>query len=207
MRISKRKPTEKYQGAPAMNAPNSSDYSRVLTLLGSARLCPACEVVVPPSASHQALPPGQPAATHDRPHKRALPQAMSYYIISNDNCVFLTCEGISSLDEMTAAWREVQDELVEKSLNRVLVDVTALRTSPTTAELFDLAKLFWHDGLPGFGRIALVVRWDQSGSAKLLEMLVRALGMWLTVFVSKEQAEAWTLEGTQDEQAVGAFAR
>ena len=75
-------------------------------------------------------------------------EAMSYYIISTDNCVFLTCEGISSLDEMTAAWREVRDELAEKSLNRVLVDVTALQTSPTTAELFDLAKLFWHDGFP-----------------------------------------------------------
>ncbi|MGA2787408.1 MAG: hypothetical protein ABSF60_07760, partial [Verrucomicrobiota bacterium] len=127
---------------------------------------------------------------------------MSYYIISTGHCVFLTCEGISSLDEMTAAWREVRVELVEKRLNRVLVDVTALRTSPTTAELFDLAKLFWRDGFPGFGRIALVVRWDQSKLAKLLEMLVRTFGMWLTVFVSEEQAEAWVLEGTQDETAV-----
>jgi hypothetical protein len=92
-------------------------------------------------------------------------------------------------------------------LNRVLVDVTALRTSPTTAKLFDLAKLFWRDGFPGFGRIALVVRWDQSKLAKLLEMLVRTFGMWLTVFVSEEQAEAWVLEGTQDEQAVEAFAQ
>ena len=132
---------------------------------------------------------------------------MSYYIISTDHCVFLTCEGISSLDEMTAAWREVRDELAPKNLDRVLVDVTALRTSPTTAELFDLAKLFWHDGFPGFGRIALVVRWEQSRWAKSLEMLVRTLGMWLTVFVSEEQAEAWVLEGTQDEQVVEAFAQ
>ena len=132
---------------------------------------------------------------------------MSYYIISTDHCVFLTCEGISSLDEMTAAWREVRDELAQKSLNRVLVDVTALRTNPTTGELFDLAKLFWHDGSPGFGRIALVVRCDQSRLAKSLEMLVRTLGMWLTVFVSEEQAEAWVLEGIRDEQAVEAFAQ
>jgi hypothetical protein len=67
---------------------------------------------------------------------------MSYYIISTDHCVFLTCEGISSLDEMTAAWREVRDELAPKNLDRVLVDVTALRTSPTTAELFDLQSCF-----------------------------------------------------------------
>ena len=133
--------------------------------------------------------------------------AMSYYIISTDYCVFLACEGISSLDEITAAWREIRDELAEKNLNRVLVDVTTLQTSPTTAELFDLAKLFWHDGFLGFGRIALVVRWDQSRSAKLLELLVKAFGMWLTVFVSEEQAKAWVLEGTQDEQAVEEFAQ
>jgi len=132
-------------------------------------------------------------------------ETMSYYIISTDHCVFLTCEGISSLDEMTAAWGEVRDELAQKSLNRVLVDVTALQTSPTTAELFDLAKLFWHDGCPGFGRIALVIRWDQSRLAKSLEMLVRTLGMWVTVFVSEEQAEAWVLEGTRNERAAEAF--
>ncbi len=131
---------------------------------------------------------------------------MSYSIISTDHCVFLTCEDISSLDEMTAAWREVRDELALKNLNRVLVDVTAQRTSPTTAELFDLAKLFWRD-FPQGGRIALVVRWDQSMLAKLLEMLVRSVGMWLTVFVSGELAEVWVLEGTQDEPAVEAFAQ
>ena len=131
---------------------------------------------------------------------------MSYSIISTDHCVFLTCEGISSPDEMTAAWTEVRDELAQKSLNRVLVDVTALRTSPTTAELFDLAKLFWHNGIPGFGRIALVVRWEQSRWAKSLEMLLRTLGMWLTVFVSQAQGEAWVLEGTLEERAVEAFA-
>ncbi len=131
---------------------------------------------------------------------------MSYHIISTDNCVCLTCEGISSLDEMKAAWREVRNELAEKSLNRVLVNVTALRTSPKTAELFDLAKLFWRD-FPRGGRIALVVRWDQSKLAKLLEMVVRTFGMWLTAFVSEEQAEAWVLEGTQDERAVEAFAQ
>jgi hypothetical protein len=129
---------------------------------------------------------------------------MSYRLISTDHCVFLTCEGISSLDEMTAAWREVRDELAERSLNRVLVVVTALRTSPTTAELFDLAKLFWRY-FPQGGRIALVVRWDQSMLAKSLEMLVRTFGMWLTVFVNEERAEAWVLEGTQDEQTIEAF--
>jgi hypothetical protein len=31
--------------------------------------------------------------------------------------------------------------------------------------------------------------------------------MWLTVFVSEEQGEAWVWEGTLDEQAVEAFAK
>lgn len=51
---------------------------------------------------------------------------MSFSINSTVYCVFLTCEGISSLDEMTAARREVRDELTQKSLNRVFVNVTAL---------------------------------------------------------------------------------
>src|SRR5271157_1641754 len=131
---------------------------------------------------------------------------MPYFIIPADNCAFLTCEGNYSLDEATTAWREVQKVLAEREWERALVDVTALQTSPDTEELFDLAKLFWRD-FPQGGRIALVVRWDQSRLAKLLEMLVRTLGMWLTVFVSEEQAEAWVLEGTPGEPAVAAVAQ
>lgn len=126
---------------------------------------------------------------------------MSYFIISTDTCVFLTCEGNYSLEEITAAWREVEEGLAEREGKRALVDVTALRTSPETGELFDLAKLFWC-GFPPDGRIALVIRWDQARSAKLLEMLVRSFGMYLTVFVSKEQAEAWVLGDSPRKQPV-----
>lgn len=131
---------------------------------------------------------------------------MSYNIITTDHCVFLTCENISALDEIAGAWKQVRDELAEKSLNRALVNVTALQTSLDTEDLFDLAKLFWRD-LPHGGRIALVVRWDQSRLAKVLEMLVRSVGLWLAIFISAEQAEAWVLEGTQEEQTVKAFAQ
>ena len=130
---------------------------------------------------------------------------MSYSIISTNNCVFLACEGISSLDEMTAAWREVRGELAEKSLHRVLVDVTALQSSLDMKELFDLAKLIWQD-FPESGRMALVVRWDQARFAKSLEMLVRTVGIYLTVFVSEEQAEAWILENAKATQLVEEFA-
>ena len=131
---------------------------------------------------------------------------MTHHLIPSNNHVFLACEGNSSPGEVMSAWREVQGVLAETGWNRVLVDVTAVRTNPDTAQLFDLAKLLWQN-FPESGRIALVVRWDQSRFAKLLEMLVRTLGMGLTVFVSEEQAEAWVLEGTQDEQAVEVFAQ
>lgn len=110
------------------------------------------------------------------------------------------------LTELTAAWREVQAVLVENEWKRVLVDVTTMKTSPQMEELFDLAKLFWRD-FPQSGRMALVVRWDQTRFAKSLEMLVRTVGIYLTVFVSEEQAEAWIGEEARKEDAVKAFAR
>ena len=130
---------------------------------------------------------------------------MSYCIITNDNYVFLTCEGDVKLNELTAAWREVQAVLVENGWKRVLVDVTTMKTNPQMEELFDLAKLLWRD-FPQGGRIALAVRWDQTWFAKSLEMLVRNVGVYLTVYVSKEQAEAWILDGTSGKEKVQVFA-
>ena len=115
---------------------------------------------------------------------------MSYIITSAENCVFLTCTGNFSLDEVTMAWREAEGLLIATGWQHVLVDVTPLQTGPDTEELFDWAKLLWRD-FPRGGRIALVIRWDQSRFAKLLEILVRCVGTYLTVFVSEEWAEAW----------------
>ncbi|MGB7768213.1 MAG: STAS/SEC14 domain-containing protein [Verrucomicrobiia bacterium] len=131
---------------------------------------------------------------------------MSYFIVPTDNCVFLTCEGDIPLTAMTNAWQEVQALLAEKGRERVLVDVTTMKTSPPMEALFDLAKLFWRD-IPKSGRMALVVRWDQTRFAKSLEMLVRTVGIYLTVFVSEEQAEAWVGQGSQFEHTVKAFAQ
>ncbi len=124
---------------------------------------------------------------------------MPYFIIpyEKESCVFLTCNGYMPLTEATDAWQEAHSWLATRRWRRVLVDVTALRTAPEMGQLFDLAKLIWRD-FPQGGRIALVVRWDQSRFAKLLETLVRSVGMYLTVFVSEEQAEAWILGDSQD---------
>ena len=119
--------------------------------------------------------------------------------------MFLTCEGEVTLNELTAVWREVRTVLAENGKKRILVDVTTMKTSPQMEELFDLAKLLWREFHQG-GRIALVVRWDQTWFAKSLEMLVRNVGVYLNVFVSEEQAEAWILEETSCEQKIEEFA-
>jgi len=108
------------------------------------------------------------------------------------------------LTEATDAWQEAHSWLATRRWRRVLVDVTALRTAPEMGQLFDLAKLVWRD-FPQDSRIALVVRWDQSKLAKLLETLVRSVGMYLTVFVSGEQAEAWILADSQDKHRLLTF--
>ena len=104
-----------------------------------------------------------------------------------------------TLAEMKAAWRGVHTLLDEFGWNRILVDATALKSDPDTGELFDLAKLLWQN-LPQSGRIALLVGWEQSTFAKLLETLVRSVGVYLTVFVSEEMAEAWIVETSKKPQ-------
>jgi len=110
-----------------------------------------------------------------------------------DECVYLTCTGDMTLADMTMAWRKVQLMLTASGCKRILADVTALQSGFDPADLFDLAKLFWHN-FPPSGRMALLVRWDQSTHAKLLEALLRCVGVYLTVFVSEEMAEAWVVE-------------
>ena len=99
------------------------------------------------------------------------------------------------------AWREVQLVLAELGWKRILVDLKGLQSGPNTAELFDLAKLFWHN-FPQSGRMALVVRWEQSAVAKLLETLLRSVGIHLTVFVSEEMAVAWIMENSKKASTV-----
>ena len=131
-----------------------------------------------------------------RTHPRFKTMTYSVTPSQKEKCVFLTCTGDMALSEMTTAWWEVQLVLAECGWKRILVDVTALQSGPDTAVLFDLAKLFWHN-FPQPGRMALVVRWDQSTLAKLLETLLRSVGVYLTVFVSEEVAEAWIVENSK----------
>jgi hypothetical protein len=50
-----------------------------------------------------------------------------------------------------------------------------------------------------------MVRWDQSGFANLFEVLLRNVGIYLTAFVTEEQAEAWLLEESPDGRPLPTF--
>ena len=108
------------------------------------------------------------------------------------------------MNDLVEAWRDVHRVLDAIGSYRVFMDVTALKNCPEAAEWFDLAKLLWRD-FPQGGRIALVVRWDQSRFAKLLERLVLRVGSYLAVFASEEQAEAWILGSSQDKYRLPGF--
>lgn len=122
------------------------------------------------------------------------------YLVTSDRgnrCVLLTCSGDMTLVEMKTAWWGIHHLLAEFGWKRILVDATAMTSEAEIGEAFDLAKLFCHN-FPQSGRIALMVRWDQSKSAKLLETLVRSVGVYLTVFVSEEAAKAWIADYSSD---------
>jgi hypothetical protein len=129
---------------------------------------------------------------------------MIYTVVPSQKqkCVLLNCAGDLSLPEMNTAWCLVHLRLSKLGWRRILIDVTALETGPGMEELFDLAKLFWRN-FPQSGRMALLVRWDQSTPAKLLESLLRSFGVYFTVFVSGEMAEAWIAENSRKASASG----
>jgi|ERR1022692_1135424 hypothetical protein len=117
---------------------------------------------------------------------------MSYFInpVKEDQCVFVTYEGELTRVEIMAARYESNALLSVKRWNRIVVNIAALRFTPTTLELIDLASDLSSD-LPWSTRIALVVRPDQVKQAELAERVARIEGMLLTYFLDAEEAIAW----------------
>jgi hypothetical protein len=117
---------------------------------------------------------------------------MSYFInpVKEDQCVFVTYEGKMTLVDFMAARYEANELLSVKRWNRMAVNISELRSTPTTLELIDLASDLSSD-LPRSTRIALVVRPDQVTHAKLAERVARIEGMLLTYFFDEEEATAW----------------
>jgi hypothetical protein len=122
---------------------------------------------------------------------------MPYFInpVKEDECVFLTYEGDLSLIEIIATRYEASALLASKRWNRIVVDITELQSLLTAQELSELAKGLSED-LPRNARIALVIRPEQEGHAKLIESAARNEGVFLAFFFDVEEATTWVKETT-----------
>ncbi len=120
---------------------------------------------------------------------------MSYFInpVKEDECVFLTYEGDVSLIEIIATRYEASALLARKRWNRIVVDITELQSFLAAQELSELAKGLSED-LPRNARVALVVRPEQEGHAKLIEDAARNEGVLLAFFFDVEEATTWIKE-------------
>src|SRR5258708_40234015 len=107
--------------------------------------------------------------------------------VEEEQWVFLTCEGEMPVTAAVAVRDEVIGLLVTKGWNRIVVDVTALRSTSTALEHFEFARGLSSE-LPRTTRIALVVR---SEHANLGENVARSDGGFLTLFFDAEKATAW----------------
>jgi hypothetical protein len=91
---------------------------------------------------------------------------------------------------MIAARYEANALLGKKRWNRIVVDITGLRSNFAAQELFELARGLSVD-LPESVRIAVVARADQAKHARLIEQVARTDGLFLSFFFDVEQATTW----------------
>jgi len=117
---------------------------------------------------------------------------MSFFInpVNEDLCVYLTYEGDLSMIEIMSARYEANALLAAKRWNRIVVDITGLRSEFAAHELFAFAKSLCAD-LPESVRVALVGRPDQAKQAKLIEGVARNDGLFLSFFLDVEEATIW----------------
>ena len=117
---------------------------------------------------------------------------MSYCIkpVKEDQCVIVTYEGQMTRAEIMAARYESNKFLSKQRWNRIVVNITKLRSIPMTLELIDLASDLSSDLLPST-RVALVVRPDQVKDAKLVERVARIEGVFLNHFLEPDMAAHW----------------
>ncbi len=92
--------------------------------------------------------------------------------------------------ETESARQEVNALLGTKRWNRIVVDVTQLRSVPTALELVEFSRRLSLD-LPRSARIALVVQPDQAKHTKLIEIVARSGGAFMRFFIDAEKAQAW----------------
>ena len=116
---------------------------------------------------------------------------MAYFIqpIEEERCVSLSYEGEIPPREI-AARCEAHGMLNARRWSRIMVDLTRLRSVPTSRQLFDFAKGFASQ-IPSDARVALVVRPEQVRDANLVEKVARKDGVFLSFFVDPGKAALW----------------
>jgi len=115
--------------------------------------------------------------------------------------VFLTHEGETPMVEVAAARQEVGELLAARRWNRLVVDITAMRSVPKAEEVFALGESL-SQGVVRGARIALVVRPDQAKHARLIETVARNGGTFLTYFVDVDKAHIWVSGDTLSRRGI-----
>jgi hypothetical protein len=112
--------------------------------------------------------------------------------VEEDQCVFVTYNGETPTIELMADRYEANGLLAKKRWNKIVVDISGLLSDPTTMELIGLASDLSSD-LPMSARVALVIRSEQAGDAKLIERVARIEGVFIKYFLDAETAKAWVI--------------
>jgi len=117
---------------------------------------------------------------------------MSYLInpVDEDQYVFLRYEGTMPPIEIVAVRYGATGLLSALHWDRLLMDITELRTIPPDLELFRLFSGLSPDLSPN-ARVALVIREEQAKQARLVQDIARKEGVFLACFSDVEQASTW----------------
>lgn len=128
---------------------------------------------------------------------------MSYSInpVEANRCMCLSYEGQIPPAELSAARYEADAMLDQRQWHRLVVNVTQLQSAPRTSELIDFAM-----GLSSTvsrRRVAVVVRPEQEGQARLLQKVARHGRLFLTCFLDPDKATHWVKQSTPVRQKLG----
>jgi hypothetical protein len=129
---------------------------------------------------------------------------MAYFIkpIEEERCVTLAYQGELPPREIAAARYEAHGLLNARHWSRFMVDLTQLRSVPTSPQLFDFAKGFAGQ-IPPDARVALVVRPEQIRQANLIEKVARKDGVFLSYFVDPGKAALWMQRSQASRRRLG----
>ena len=106
---------------------------------------------------------------------------MSYFInpVEADQCIFLEYEGTVPPRQVIAARDSAAGLLAARRWNRIVADITEIRTLPLTREFFILYVLVrgLARKIPPSARVALVIRPEQELQARFIESVARKDGV------------------------------